>query len=244
MKTLFLHFFVIIALLSCSKKTIDLPEVESSLTLSCEFLNDTIIRDYESILTESQDSFYINLWKSELLESNEIDSNYFITHFKNIHLSSNEWKGGITFRIEYLFTYEWLKYKVKDEFMIKLNSSWINYKHLDIPRDILLNESWTRYNIRNEINYEGTCKVNKVEKLLFKSCEEACQCFKDSSGYDEIFPERISLYVPGKLPRIDGYPYFIGSGIIDSTSFGCVIGYFNIINGEYKVWEDYCGPIN
>lgn len=108
----------------------------------------------------------------------------------------------------------------------------------------MLDESWTGYNIRNGINYLGTCKINRVEKLLYKSCEEACNSFKDSSGYDEIHPESISLYVPGKLPGIDGYPYFIGSGIMDSTSFDCVKGYFNIINGEYKVWKDYCGPIN
>jgi hypothetical protein len=126
--------------------------------------------------------------------------------------------------------------------MVKLNSSWSIYKHLKIPRDTLLNDEWARYNIRNNIYFTGTCKINKIESLPYNSCTEAYQSFRDSSGYEMIYPQSISLYVPGKFPRIDGYPYFIGSGLIDSTTYKCVTGYFNIVNGTFEVWEDYCGP--
>ena len=230
--------------ISCSNKSNDLAKVETPIDLSCKFMNDTIIKDFGSILSVSQDSFYYKIWKSELQNLNEIDSIYFIRHFKKIHLSSVEWNEGITFRIDYLFSFDWLKFKVTDEFMIKLNSSSSSYQYLHIPRDTLLNDNWTRFNIRNGINYEATCLINKIEKLPYKSCSEACQSFKDSSGYDVMYPERISLYVPGKSPRVDGYPYFIGHGIIDSTTYHCVKGYFNIVNGKYEVHEDYCGPIN
>lgn len=244
MKNLFIPLALIILFISCSEEGNNVKKDELTLDSSCEFLKDTVIKDFGSVLSQSQDSFYYGVWKSELLVRNGIESSYFDQHFQNIHLSSKEWKNGITFRVDYLFNFDWLKFKVTDQFLIKLNSSFTAYQYLNIPRDILLDAEWTTFNIRNDINYTGTCKINKIDRLLYKSCKEAYQSFKDSSGYDVIYPERISLYVPGKLPRIDGYPYFIGSGIIDSTTYDCVKGYFNLVNGTFEVWEDYCGPIN
>lgn len=108
----------------------------------------------------------------------------------------------------------------------------------------LLNEEWIKYIIGNEIHHLGICRMEKIESLTNNSCAEASQSFKDLSGYQLIEPKNISLYVTGKVPRIDGYPYFIGSAIIDSVSEQCVSGYFNIVTGDFEVREYYCGPIN
>jgi hypothetical protein len=242
MKNLLLLLFFAIVVIGCSEVNTNLTEDSTELDVLCDFMSDTLFTERGSVLSESQDRFYYEVWKSELINQNEIELSYFNKHFKKINITSSKWNGGITFQIDYLFTFDWLKFKVKDEFMVKLNSSWSTYRHLKIPRDTLLNDEWTRYNIRNNIYHTGTCKINRIESLLYNSCKEAYQSFKDSSGYEMIYPQSISLYVPGKVPRIDGYPYFIGYGLIDSTSFKCVKGYFNIVNGTFKVWEDYCGP--
>jgi hypothetical protein len=243
MKTLLIQLFVIIIIFGCTKIQNDMLEDNPEPVFSCDFLNDTIIKDYGSVLSESMDSFYYKIWKSEIVNNNDIDISYFNKHFSNVKISSKNWNGGITVQIDYLCTFDWLRFKVKDQFMVKLNSSWNNYKHLNIPRDTLLSDEWTRYSIRNEIWYSGICQIKKIESLHYSSCAEACQSFKDLSGYEVIFPQSISLYVPGKVPKVDGYPYFIGYGLIDSTTYECVRGYYNIVNGEIEVWEDYCGPI-
>ena len=68
--------------------------------------------------------------------------------------------------------------------------------------------------------------------MPYKTCEEACKAFIDSSGYHTLIPNSISFYVPGKFPREDGNPYLIGSGWMDTSSYTCVKGYFNLFNTD------------
>jgi len=85
-------------------------------------------------------------------------------------------------------------------------------------------------------------------KLKYATYEEAVEAFKKALGMN-VEPSAISFYVPGKVPREDGKPYFI---LDATTSFGksstkknfCQKGWFSLIDDNIKFWEDYCGPIN
>jgi hypothetical protein len=50
----------------------------------------------------------------------------------------------------------------------------------------------------------------------------------------------ISYYVPGKLPREDGDPYFIGIGTLNKTQNRCIVGYMDLITGAAASHEDVC----
>lgn len=51
---------------------------------------------------------------------------------------------------------------------------------------------------------------------------------------------KIDFYVPGKLPREDGNPYFIGRGTIDYNANSCVVGYMNLVTGVTESHRDVC----
>ncbi|NND51858.1 MAG: hypothetical protein HKN54_05600 [Flavobacteriaceae bacterium] len=90
--------------------------------------------------------------------------------------------------------------------------------------------------------------LSQKYSLKYATYEEAVVAFKKALGKN-IEPSNISLYVPGKVPREDGNPYFI---LDATTSYGkgylkkdyCYKGWFSLVNDNTKFWEDYCGPIN
>ena len=218
-------------------------KVEDDSLGSVQYLTDTIITKKSSVLTSEEDDYYTRIWKKEVLKLNQISEDYFTEHYKKITISSNTWNGGITFRVDYLFVFDWLSVKVNDEFMIKLNSSWELYPQLNIPRDVMLDESWAVYNIENKIWDDGILIINKITSLPFKTYEEAYKACIAASKCETFKPNRISFYVPGKVPRMDGSPYFIGSGFTDNNTYDCIEGYFNLFDGSSEFREGYCGPV-
>lgn len=244
MKRFLLPLIALFIFTSCTKEDEETKVEPQETVTSCDFLEVTLSSNKSSVLTASQDDLYFKMWKSKLFEMNGIDEDYFNQHFKNIQISSFEGMGNITFQVDYIFDFDWIKLQNSDQFYIKINSSTGMYQHLEIPKDELLTAEWVSYIINYETQFKGTCKIKKIDDLLFSSCDEACQSFIDSTGYPMIFPDRIALHVPGKLPRIDGDPYFIGHGVIDSTTNECIKGYFNLITGEFEVHETVCVIIN
>ena len=117
------------------------------------------------------------------------------------------------------------------DFIVKLYPD-AAYQHLNIPRDTFLNASEMQLILDNEI--EGSCvgTVKSLTSLKYGSYNAAVNAFQDSVNSDVIVPERMAYYVPGKLPRRNGYPHFIGFGTIDRSRNECISGDFNLVTGE------------
>lgn len=76
--------------------------------------------------------------------------------------------------------------------------------------------------------------------LKYESFITAVNAFRQLDADKVIGVDSIAFYVGGKVPREDGYPYFIGHGVINYQQNKCVYGYFNLVSGEGKVWQDVC----
>jgi len=193
-----------------------------------------------SCIPEDKTAYYYDLWKSEFMARNGIDQDYFDTHIASIWTSSNCWNSGISFRVTYRITIDWARIDRSDKFIVMLYESENAYRYLDIPRDVFLDAYQVGRVLDNRVFGSAVGPVEPLEQLAYETCVGAADAFQDSTGSAVILPTRIAYYVPGKIPREDGYPYFIGRGVIDADSNQCVVGYFNLITGASYSRPDAC----
>jgi hypothetical protein len=75
--------------------------------------------------------------------------------------------------------------------------------------------------------------------LKYETFQSAFNAFKNATN-SNMGIERISFYVPGKLPHEDGNPYFIGRGTLSKNSNECIVGYMNLVTGVTESHDDVC----
>lgn len=165
---------------------------------------------------------------------------YFNSHISQISVSSHCWNSGITFRVEYKVRIDWAVIQNYDEFLVKLYSSEPAYQYLNIQRDSFFNSDQLNEIIDLKIMNSAIGPVKSLDCLLQNNSINAIHAFQDSTNSIYIFPKQISYEVPGKFPRKDGYPYFIGYGIINQNANQCIQGYYNLYTGEFFAHEDPC----
>ena len=185
-----------------------------------------------SCLNEAQTSYYLDFWKMEFVKRNAMSQSWYDAHISDVRTSANCWNNGITFRVEYKVKIDWAVMDDYNEFMVKLASSDPAYPNLNIPRDTLFDTTQLQMILDNEIWYSSLGPVKPITSLKYNSYNTALQAFRDSVKSNVISPEQLAYFVPGKLPRKDGYPYFIGYGTINKSLNQCITGYFNLVTGE------------
>ncbi len=75
--------------------------------------------------------------------------------------------------------------------------------------------------------------------LKYGIFSDAVNAFKTATNSNMNVTE-ISFYVPGKVPRKDGNPYFIGRGTVNASANDCVVGYMNLVTGTTESHHDVC----
>lgn len=236
--SIFTLLLSLLFLVSSCKKDLHTPEDCVSTQSPCTF--DTHCESSGSVLTPAQTDEYYEIWKSILMENSSMTEAYFDAHITNFALSSNEWDGGISFRVNYIMHIDWVDIKCSDAFLVNMSSTYESYGHLNIPRDVLLDEDQIKFNIANNVKSEVST-YNLIEELRYSSCDEVYEAAISAAGYeDELSVNRVSYYVPGKLPREDGDPYYLLNGVICSSPNTCLKGYINLVSGETHVVEDHC----
>jgi hypothetical protein len=183
---------------------------------------------------------YFDVWKSEFMARNGISEDYFADHISWIWTSTNCWNSGISFYVNYRITVDWAVIDRSDQFVVWLHASERAYQHLNIPRDQFLNLDQLRNMLDNRVFGSSVGPVVPLENLAHETCLDAVGAFQDSTESPEMLPTRIAYYVPGKIPREDGYPYFIGRGTIDEEANECIVGYYNLVSGAFEVRSSSC----
>jgi hypothetical protein len=81
--------------------------------------------------------------------------------------------------------------------------------------------------------------LKKQHTLKYLTLADALNEFRNQTDKN-IEVKYISFYVPGKLPREDGNPYFIGRGTLDKNKNECIFGYMNLVTGLTKSYKEVC----
>ncbi len=188
--------------------------------------------------------YYFKIWKDLFLSRNQISAEYYDRHVEIISCELVKWNSGISFNLHYQLHIDWADVEAYDSFLIMLFSTESAYQHLEIRRDVYLTKAEISIILDNHVFNSGLGPVNPVENLLYANYDQAVAAFQAAVNCDKIFPQQIAYYVPGKLPRIDGNPYFLGFGTLDSLNNRCISGYFNLLSGTGSAHETVCRIIN
>lgn len=226
-----LLIFTLMFCISCNKNTNNIDLGNQNDTCSCN-LDTTIISFSIIFLEDSLNSYYYNSWKSILKQKSNMTDVYFDKHVQNITISPSAWAAGITYRVDYLMCYDWLKIKCFDEFIIKLDSSYNAYYGYLTPRNRFLSKSQIEYNLSKDILSEIST-YQLIETLPYNNINSLCAAIRRDMGLTTFNINRISYFVPGKLPREDGYLYAIIDGQISgstSEDAKCFSGYYNLLD--------------
>lgn len=222
-------FLLIIS--SCNKN-------EDSVTnIVCDF--EISLNDEENILSQEQTDFYFQIWKDFLLQKNNMSQSYFNEHITDITLASHEWDGGITFRVYYIFNIDWINIKGSDKFMVKMNSSYDIYRHLNIERDVFFNSAQIDFNIQQKIKSE--ISFYNIEKSMeFDNCNEVYIAIKNNINRTDFSMLSTGFYDGPNYPNEGGDPYIHFTDIINSEENRCLEGTINLYSGKVIFNETPC----
>jgi hypothetical protein len=221
---------IILVLAACNKTNCNTAEP------NCHFNID--LGTSESVIPDDQLLEYYEIWKSIMLVQSEMSVDYFNDHITDYRLSSTEWSGGISFKITYILTIDWVDIRCSDEFLVKMNASYDAFTHLDIPRDVFLSKEEIEFNIANEV-HSDVSRYQTIETLKYSNCAEVFAAVNETENTN-ITLDYVTYYVPGKLPREDGDPYYMLSGNVCGNKNECWSGYINLVTGEKEIWKDAC----
>ena len=211
-------------------------EESESNNSDCNF--DSNITISGNVLTQNQQDDYFKIWKSILMKNSNMTDAYFEKHITKYVVTSSEWDGGISFRVDYIMHIDWVDIKCHDDFLVKMNAAYDAYKNLNIPRDTFFNQNQIESNISSKVN--SISFYNLIESLKFKDCNELNKAIKKSSGYNEAKIDYVAYSVPGNVPRKNGDPYVIIKGTINDKNNECITGDINLKTGECIVRKDAC----
>lgn len=184
---------------------------------------------------------YFKIWKKQFLKRNNMAETYFDSHIAVTKYDIDcQWISGLAFRVQYNLTYDWAIINHQDQIVVLLYEREEAYRHLPIKRDHLFDEEEVSYAIDKNVFFSSITPVQALDKMGFLNYEEARQAFQKEVGGEKLDGVRLSFYVPGKLPREDGYPYLIGRVVIDWTKNLCIEGYMNLVTGKTVSWKNAC----
>jgi len=217
---------------SCS----DLLYDDIKCDCNIESINTTLIIEP----SDSLENTYYEIWRNNFISKNNWDEDDFNEHIYVTNIDLHDWNSGTSFRVDYYYIIDWANIKHHDKFIVRLYSEESAYQYLNIPRDTYLNESWVIFCVNKNVFSSTITQLQPIKGLRYSSCQEACVALNKSNGFQTITNVELSLHVPGNIPRVDGYPYMLGSGVINYDENICVHGHINLANGESIAQETAC----
>jgi len=174
---------------------------------------------------------YYKIWKDLVKDRNFLSEEYFQTHIFPTEAGTGPRgkSGDVDFVIWYKVKIDWAEMACYNQFVIKIGEAgtYLTEKEL-VP--ILIKGAYG----------SSILKMIPLEKLKYSSQEEAVKALQEIANCDRLKFRAASLYVPGRIPRVDGYPYLLGWGEIDESENKCIVGYINLVTGEGQAHETVC----
>ena len=239
---LLIYLTAIIGCLGCSEENVTnvTSNPPDTIPVFAICLPEEPTQNPRTCIPEDKTSHYSDLWKQEFMARNGISEDYFDEHISSIWTSSTCTSSATSLYVHYRITIDWAAIDRADKLVIMLSSSVVEYAYLNIPRDVYLDDYQVGRVLDHDVFDSSVGPVAPLDSLPYEDCMEAVEAFQDSVGSGDIVPVRFAYYVPGKIPREDGYPYFIGRGVVDLNSNECITGYFNLFTGEGEARPTPC----
>jgi len=186
---------------------------------------------------------YINIWFTEFTNRNSMSESEFLQHI-SIDEAYLEQNTGELFHIKYTVILDWARIENNDQFAVFIDSSDERFPTLSIPRNQYLSAAEITIVLNNDAFYSSITPVIFAEEIIFENSDEALQTLQNDAGVENMQLSRLSFYVPGNIPRENGYPYLFGIDNTNESINECISGEINLVTGETHFVTDVCYIIN
>jgi hypothetical protein len=180
---------------------------------------------------------YLDVWLEEFMQRNSMSAEYFLQHVKVNKAWIQSWNDAETLIIGYTVSIEWANIDVRDNVDVLLK---YNFEPLNIVRNKYLTPAQISALLDHPTNIGAITPVLSLEYLKFKNFKDAMEALKRAADTDSMRFDRLSYYVPGMIPRENGYPYLFGSGVVDYSANECMSGQLNLFTGEMNIYYEPC----
>ena len=177
-------------------------------------------------------SFYLNIWKSEFLNRNNMAEEYFNNHIDVDEAYFSTYNDGENFHVEYTVFIGWAAIEYSDNFIVFIASSADAHSDYAGPRDTYLPESEISIVLNTGIFNSSIASIISIEELAYTDANDALQDLRNKADTCSLEFDRLSYWIPGNIPREDGYPYLFGRGVIDQALNQCISGQINLYTME------------
>lgn len=152
------------------------------------------------------------MWKNELFKINGFSEEQFENQIVIKKQAIMHTENSTYYNLEFISKWDWLEVPGYHKVLIRMSSKESAYRHLPIPRDTWFNQKDFTFAIKRKIS-DTDLIVSPAKPLRYSSLEAAKSEIKSKSGINSFLTAETSFYVPGKLPRVDGEPYLLFSGV-------------------------------
>jgi hypothetical protein len=155
---------------------------------------------------------YEPLWKSLFRSRNGFSESEFAGQ---ITIRRREIRRGQTacyFRVDFLLKMDWVEIPCQNQFLIQLSAQDDAYRQTSLPRDTWFSSDDIRYVVEKRVYNTEMDLIRNVVRPAFASREDAEKEIRWKTGIVAFFELRPAFFVPGKVPRVDGFPYLIFRG--------------------------------
>jgi hypothetical protein len=188
---------------------------------------------------------YLGVWKALLRERNNMSQDFFNRHISVCRTSLDRWNDGISFRIKYKISIEWMETELWDQFIIWLSPSTAGvYPSLSLPRNSLLTKDQVSGALSKMAFSSSLNTISPIHTLIYHSLSDAKRAMNIASKTDtlcmyEYYYERPHMVVPP-----DGDPFLKGHGVLNWDENRCITSTMNLRTGEVNVEYGVCYIIN
>ena len=173
-------------------------------------------------------SYYLNIWRSEFLNRNNMTEEYFKNHIDVNEAYFGTYIDGVNFHVEYTVFIDWAAIENSDNFIVFIASSDEAHSDYTVPRDTYLPESEISIVLDTGIFNSSIDPIISIEELAYEDANDALQYLRNEADTCSMEFYELAYWVPGNIPRVDGYPYLLGRGVIDQDSNQCIRGQINL----------------
>ncbi len=135
---------------------------------------------------------------------------------------------------------DWAAIENSDNFIVFIASSAEAHSDYTGPRDTYLPESEISVVLDTGIFNSSISPIISIDELAYEDANDALQDLRNVADTCSMEFYELSYWIPGSIPRMDGYPYLFGRGVIDQDSNQCIKGRVNLSTMEAEFHYNEC----
>lgn len=204
-------------------------------------------KEDELHLCQSDDCLrYTAIWKSILMEENQMSEEWFDEHIQILQTQISAWNNGSSFEIKFKIKIEWAEVVVRNQFITIIDAGAPPYPSIALPKNTPLDKEEIKKALSIKAYSSYMYKIKPDTHLKFRNKNSAIIALRRKTGFDQLKPGSVALgpeILSSQLfPTFsqEGQLVYVASGEIGNNQNKCITAQMNLVSGDFISYERDC----